>query len=101
MILKRKVGDRLAGGSFDMHKAISKLPAPKRGWTLPGHNYISPYTPLDRQLSYDPETGVIQHIYQQPSGPSDAVAMQHDMDYGLCSYRSQKYGEHERTLPTE
>ena len=27
------------GGSFDILKAIGKLPKPKSGWTLPGHKY--------------------------------------------------------------
>ena len=28
----------LDGGSLDIHKAIGRLPKPKGGWTLPGHN---------------------------------------------------------------
>jgi len=28
----------LDGAGFDLHSAIGKLPAPKKGWTLPGHN---------------------------------------------------------------
>ena len=27
-----------AVGGVDIHKAIGKLPKPKGGWTLPGHN---------------------------------------------------------------
>ena len=34
------------GAGFDIHKAIGKLPKPKKGWTLPGHNYTGPYNPL-------------------------------------------------------
>ena len=30
------------GAGFDIHLAIGKLPAPKKGWTLPGHNYTGP-----------------------------------------------------------
>ena len=30
--------ERPRGGAFDLHKAIGKLPKPKKGWTLPGHN---------------------------------------------------------------
>ena len=48
-----------SGGAFDLHKAIGKLPKPKKGWTLPGHNYTGPYNPLEKQLSYDPQTGKI------------------------------------------
>ena len=73
------------GGAFDLHKAIGKLPKPKKGWTLPGHNYTRPYNPLDKQLSYDPQTGKILKIYQQPTGTTDAVSMQHDVDYAVCA----------------
>ena len=73
------------GAGFDIHKAIGKLPKPKKGWTLPGHNYMGPYNPLEKQLSYDPKTGKILKIYQQPTGATDAVAMQHDVDYAVCA----------------
>ena len=72
------------GGALDIHKAIGKFPKPKKGWTLPGHNYTGPYNPLDKQLSYDPNTGQILEIYQQPTGKTDAVSMQHDVDYAVC-----------------
>ena len=73
------------GRGFDLHKAIGKLPKPKKGWTLPGHNYTGPYNPLEKQLSYDPKTGKILKIYQQPTGATDAVSMQHDVDYAVCA----------------
>ena len=38
-------------------KQSEKLPKPKSGWTLPGHNYTGPYNPLEQQLRYDPATG--------------------------------------------
>lgn len=63
---------------------IGKLPRPKSGWTLPGHNYTGPYNPLDKQLKYDTTTGQILEIYQQPTGKTDAVSMQHDVDYAVC-----------------
>ena len=69
---------------LDIHKAIGKLPKPKGGFTLPGHNYTGPYNPLEQQLKYDPNTGQILEIYQQPSGKTDAVSMQHDVDYSVC-----------------
>ena len=52
------------GTGVDVHKLNGKLPAPAKGWTLPGHNYPGPYNPLDKQLKYDPETGNIQEIFQ-------------------------------------
>ena len=72
------------GGDIDIHEAIGKLPKPKKGFTLPGHKYTGPYNPLDKQLKYDPETGEILEIYDQPTGKTDAVSMQHDVDYSVC-----------------
>ena len=81
------------GAGFDIHAAIGKLPKPKKGWTLPGHNFTGPYNPLEKQVKYDPETGEILEVYQQPTGATDAIAMQHDVDYDVCSNREKKYGE--------
>ena len=75
---------KISGSGVDIHKAIGKLPKPKKGWTLPGHHYTGPYNPLEEQLSYDPDTGHILEIYDQPTGKTDAVSMQHDVDYAVC-----------------
>ena len=83
----------LDGAGFDIHAAIGKFLKPKKGWTLPGHNFTGPYNPLEKQVKYDPETGEILEIYQQPTGATDAIAMQHDVDYDVCSNREKKYGE--------
>ena len=72
------------GAGVDIHKAIGRLPKPKSGWTLPGHRYTGPYNPLDKQLEYDPVTGEILKIYDKPTGKTDAIAMQHDVDYSVC-----------------
>ena len=74
----------LDGGAIDIHKQIGKLPKPAGGWTLPGHRYTGPYNDLENQVRYNPETGEILEIYDQPTGPTDAVAMQHDVDYSVC-----------------
>ena len=74
----------MAGGAIDIHKQIGKLPKPKGGWTLPGHKYTGPYNDLENQLRYNPETGEILEIYDQPTGATDAVSMQHDVDYSVC-----------------
>ena len=63
---------------------IGKLPKPKAGWTLPGHKYTGPYNDLENQVRYNPETGEILEIYDQPTGSTDALAMQHDVDYSVC-----------------
>ena len=52
---------------------------------MPGHKYTGPGNPLDQQLRYDPNTGQILEIYQQPTGRTDAVSMQHDVDYLVCA----------------
>ena len=75
----------LDGAGFDIHAAIGKFPKPKPGWTLPGHNFTGPYNPLEQQVNYDPETGQIRETYQPPTCATDAIAMQHDVDYGVCS----------------
>ena len=74
----------LDGAGLDIHKMIGKLPKPKGGFTLPGHKYTGPYNDLDSQVRFDPVTGKILEIYDQPSGKTDAVAMQHDVDYSIC-----------------
>ena len=74
----------LDGGAIDIHKQIGKLPKPAGGWTLPGHRYTGPYNDLENQVRYNPETGEILEIYDQPTGPTDAVAMQHDIDHSVC-----------------
>ena len=35
-------------------------------------------------MRYNPETGEIYEIYDQPTGKTDAIAMQHDVDYSVC-----------------
>ena len=68
---------------MDIHKAIGKLPKPRGGWTLPGLKYTGPYNDLDNQVRYNPETGVILQIYDPPTGATDAIAMQHIVDYAV------------------
>ena len=73
----------LDGSGIDIHKAILKV-APKKGFVMPGHRYTGPGNPLDKQLKYDPNTGQILEIYEEPTGRTDAVSMQHDVDYSVC-----------------
>ena len=73
-----------SGGSIDIHKMIGKLPKPKAGWVLPGHKYTGPYNDLENQVKYNPKTGQILEIYDKPTGKTDAIAMQHDVDYSVC-----------------
>lgn len=71
------------GKGIDIHKAILKV-APKKGFVLPGHKYTGPGNPLEKQVKWDPNTGEILQIYQKPTGKTDAVSMQHDVDYSVC-----------------
>ena len=81
--LANKISDEKRGSGVDIHKAIGKLPKPKSGWTLPGHKYTGPYNPLHKQLLHD-DSGQILEIYDMPTGSTDAIAMQHDVDYTVC-----------------
>ena len=74
--------DGRTGRGVDIHKQILKV-APYRGITIPGHNYTGPGNPLHDQLRHDDEGNILE-IYQQPTGPTDAVSMQHDVDYTVC-----------------
>ena len=78
-----------SGGALDIHKAILKA-APRKGFTLPGHKYTGPGDPLDSQLKYDPQTGKILEIYDEPTGRTDAVSMQHDVDYSVCGNKPKE-----------
>ena len=56
------------------------------GYRNIGHRYTGPYNDLENrdQVRYNPETGEILEIYDSPTGKTDAVAMQHDVDYSVC-----------------
>ena len=70
------------GRGIDIHNAILKV-APNKGLVVSGHNYTGPGNPLEDQLRHDSEGNILE-IYQQPTGPTDAVSMQHDFDYSVC-----------------
>ena len=76
-------GKKAYGRGVDIHKAIGKLPKPKGGWTLPGHKYTGPYNDLENQVRYDNQGNILE-IYDKPTGKTDAIAMQHDVDYTIC-----------------
>ena len=78
-----------SGDALDIHKAILKV-APRKGLVLPGHRYTRPGNPLESQLKYDPQTGEILEIYEQPTGRTDAVSMQHDIDYSVCANKPKE-----------
>ena len=73
----------LDGKGIDIHKAIMNLPMPKGGWTLPKHKYTGPGNKIHDQAKWD-EDGNILEVYDKPTGKTDAVSMQHDVDYTVC-----------------
>ena len=77
------------GKGFDIHKAILKV-APKKGFVMPGHKYTGPGNPLEKQVKWDSKTGKILEIYEKPTGKTDAVSMQHDVDYSVCANKRSK-----------
>ena len=79
----RNIANKIEGKGLDIHKTIGKIPHGKHGFTLPGHHYTGPYNDLSKQLKYD-SNGNITAIYDKPTGKTDAVSMQHDVDYAIC-----------------
>ena len=73
----------LTGGALDIHKWIGKLPKPKAGWTPGSYKYMSPYNPLDKQLSYNPETGEVTEWKVKPYNKVDEIAAYHDICYDI------------------
>ena len=82
-ITKTRFVKKKSGQGVDIHNAILKI-APKKGFVMPGHRYTGPGNPLEKQVKWDQNTGQILEIYQQPTGKTDAVSMQHDVDYSVC-----------------
>ena len=62
---------------MDIHKAIGKLPRPKRGFVLPRHNYTGPYNPLHEQL----DVNDLPIVGQEPYNAVDKISMHHDICY--------------------
>ena len=77
--------------TIDIHKAIGKLPIiPKKGFTLPNMNYCGPYNPLNKQVIYDKNGNIIKYI-QNPTGKTDAICAQRDIDYELSRDINDKH----------
>ena len=76
---------------IDIHKAIGKLPIiPKRGFILPNMHYCGPYNPLEKQLIYDQKGNILRYI-QKPTGKTDEICSQHDVDYSLAKSLKDKH----------
>ena len=84
--------------TIDIHKAIGKLPIiPKRGFVLPHMNYCGAYNPLDKQLIYDKNGNILRYM-QKPSGYTDAICAQHDVDYTLAKNLKDKHIADEKMI---
>ena len=84
--------------TIDIHKAIGKLPIiPKRGFVLPNMNYCGAYNPLNKQLIYDKNGNILKYM-QKPSGKTDAICAQHDVDYTLSKNLKDKHIADERMI---
>ena len=84
--------------TIDIHKAIGKLPIiPKKGFVLPNMHYCGAYNPLDKQLIYDKNGNILRYI-QNPSGKTDAICAQHDVDYTLAKSLKDKHIADEKMI---
>ena len=77
--------------TIDIHKAIGKLPIiPKKGFVLPNMHYCGAYNPLHKQLIYDKNGNILKYI-QKPTGKTDEICSQHDVDYTLAKNLKDKH----------
>ena len=84
--------------TIDIHKAIGKLPIiPKRGFVLPNMNYCGAYNPLHKQLIYDKNGNILRYI-QNPTGETDRICAQHDVDYTLAKNLKDKHIADEKMI---
>ena len=84
--------------TIDIHKAIGKLPIiPKRGFVLPNMNYCGAYNLLDKQLIYDKNGNILRYM-QKPSGKTDEICSQHDVDYTLAKNLKDKHTADEKMI---
>ena len=84
--------------TIDIHEKIGKLPIiPKRGFTLPNMHYCGPYNPLNDQLIYDQKGNILRYI-QKPTGKTDEICSQHDVDYTLSRNLKDKHIADQRMI---
>ena len=77
--------------TIDIHEKIGKLPIiPKRGFTLPNMHYCRPFNLLEKQLIYDQKSNILRYI-QKPTGKTDEICSQHDVDYTLAKNLNDKH----------
>ena len=74
-----------------IHEKIGKLPIiPKRAFTLPNMHFCGPFNPLETQLIYDQNGNILRYM-QNPTGKTDEICSQHDVDYSLSKNLNDKH----------
>ena len=53
-------------------------------------HYCGPYNPLEKQLIYDQKGNILRYI-QKPTGKTDEICAQHDVDYTLSRNLKDKH----------
>ena len=83
--------------TIDIHKVITSNPITKSIMSPWGSNskansirgklfnkYTGPGNDLSKQVKFDPQTGKIIQIYDQPSSSNDRCSMHHDIAYTIA-----------------
>ena len=79
-------------------KMIGKLPIiPKEGFVLPNMHYSGVYNPLNKQLIYDKNGNILKYM-QNPTGETDRICSQHDVDYTLAKNLKDKHIADEKMI---
>ena len=60
-------------------------------------NCCGPYNPLNSQVIYDRNRNIINHI-QNPTGKTDVICAQHDIDYELSRNINDKHNADKRMI---
>lgn len=87
---------------FDLRKLIGKLSKPKSGFTPGKYKYMGPYNPLDKQLTYDPNTEEVIEWYVKPLNKVGEIAARNDIYYDRGFNKHECYKKwlmNLRTLP--
>ena len=84
--------------TIDIHKVIGKLAIiPKKRFILPNMHYCGAYNPLHEQLIYDKNGNILKYI-QKPTGKTDEICSQHDVDYTLAKNLKDKHIADEKMI---
>ena len=84
--------------TIDIHKAIGRfLIIPKRGFTLANMNYCEPYNSLEKQMIYDKKGNILRYL-QKPTGKTNEICSQHDIDYTLAKSLKDKHIADEKMI---